>query len=296
MVSYIALVISVIALSVAIRNYLRKSGIHVKGHFTISSSVYAEDQYVDHFTLENFKDRSVIIFKVFLRVGPNYYIELSNFEHEPKILKSYESFTKILGPVDYYSLNMNRIKLNQLLSSKEVKTFLVLSTSNGKYVVKEWIQRWDPITDFFDNHFTAPIQSMRSNNQNGYYGADFAYLVKLLMEDGCIKTVPVYSEDYNYPRFQNFRLTQESLKSKGNLEGFLVDQAIRGNIKCVNVEVLDGKEILSKSYGLGFAKTIEAKRYSWFTYLVVGKIVTKLSSIRFYFTNRKRRKGYNASK
>ena len=71
---------------------------------------------------------------------------------------------------------MNRIKLNQLLSSKKVKTFLVLSTSNGKYVVKEWIQRWDPITDFFKNHFTAPIQSMRSNSQNGYYRADFTVL------------------------------------------------------------------------------------------------------------------------
>lgn len=64
----------------------------------------------------------------------------------------------------------------------------------------------------------------------------------------------------------------------------------------MNVEVLEGKEILSESYGLGFAKTIEAKRYSWFTYLIIGKIVTKLSSIRLYFINRKRRKGHNAPK
>lgn len=84
MISYIALLISLVALFFAIRNYLRKSGIRIKGQFTVSSSAYAEDQYVDHFTLENFKDRSVIIFKVFLRVGPNYYIELSNFEHSLK--------------------------------------------------------------------------------------------------------------------------------------------------------------------------------------------------------------------
>lgn len=295
MISYIALVISLIALFFAIRNYLRKSGIHVKGQFTVSSSAYAEDQYVDHFTLENFKERSVIIFKVFLRVGPNYYIELSNFEHEPKILKSYESFTQTLGPVDYYSLNMNRIKLNKLLSSKEIKTFLVLSTSHGKYVVKEWIQRWDPISDFFKNHFTAPIQSMRSNDKNGYYGADFAYLVKLLMEDGHVETIPVYSEDYNYPRFQNFKLTQESLISKNNLEEFLINQSIEGNISCVNIEVLDGAELLTKSYGSGFDKTIEAEKYNWFTYLVIGTIVTKLSNVRLYFINRKRRKDYNAS-
>src|SRR5690554_7110975 len=110
---------------------------HIKRQFCIASSAYAEDKYVSSVTLENFKDRSVIIFKVFLRVGANYYIELDDFEHEPKILKPYESYTNHYGPVDFYCLNMNRIKLNHLLGSKGVKKSLVLSTSHGKYVVKD---------------------------------------------------------------------------------------------------------------------------------------------------------------
>jgi len=290
LVPYIAVAISLVALSFVIRNYLRKSGINIKGQFCISSSAYAEDQYVSNFTLENFKDRPVIIFKIFLRIGHNYYIELSDFEHEPKILKSYESFTQILEPVDYYCVNMNRIKFNALLSSKDVKTCLVLSTSHGKYIVKEWIKRWDPIADFFENHYTAPIQPMRSNSKNGFYGAGFSYLVKLSTEDGYTKTIPVYSDDYNYPRFQKFRLTRDSLSSKANLEEFLTEQAINDKLNCVNVEVLDGKELLSKSYGSGFNKTFEAKKYSWFTYFVMGKFLTKLSDLRMHFINRKQRK------
>ena len=293
---YIALSISIVALLFVVRNFLRKSGIFVKGQFIISSSAYAEDQYVNRYTIENFKDRSVIIFKVFLRIGPNYYVELSDFEHEPKILKSYESFTQNLEPVDYYSVSMKRIKLNNLLSSKKVKTCLVLSTSHGKYVVKQLIQRWDPIVDFFDNHLTARIKAMRPNNKNGYYGADFSFLVKLSTEDGYVKTIAVYSEDYNYPRFKNFRLTKESLESKSNLEEFLTEQAVNGQLSCINVEVIDGKELLSKSYGSSFNKIIEAEHYSWFTYLVIGKLLTKFSNIRTYLINRKSRKANKALK
>lgn len=289
-IPYIALGVSLIALSFVIRNYLRKSGIYVKGQFCISSSAYAEDQYVSSFTLENFKDRSVIIFKVFLRVSPNYYIELTDFEYEPKILKPYESFSQVLKPVDYYSVNMNRIKLNKLLSSRKINTSLVLSTSQGKYVVKEWIKRWDPVFDFFNNHLTAPIQPMRPNDQNGFYGAGFAYLVKLSTEDGYKQTTAIYSGDFNYPRFEKFRLTEECLSTKEKLEDFLTEQAINGNLNCVDIEVIDGKELRSKSYGSGFQKTIEAKSYSWLTYFVIGKLLTKLSNIRLYFINRKHKK------
>ncbi|MCJ8312384.1 MAG: hypothetical protein HRU38_09260 [Saccharospirillaceae bacterium] len=286
----IAIVISLIALTFVISNYLRKSGINVKGQFSICSSAIAEDKYVSDFTLENYKDRPVIIFKVFLRIGHNYYIELSNFDHNPKILKPYESFTQILDPVDYYSLNLNRIKLNKLLSSDKIKTCLVLSTSNGKYVVEDWIKRWDPVFDFFNNHLTAPIQPMRSNNKNGYYGAGFAFLVKLSTEDNYTKTIAVYLEDYNYPRFQNFRLTEESLTSKESLEEFLTEQAINGKLNCENIEVIDGKELLDNYFGSGFDKVIEAESYNWFIYFIIGKIITKISNIRLYILNRKNRK------
>jgi len=293
-IPYIALAVSLTALYFVVRNYWRKSGMHIKRQFCIASSAYAEDKYVSSVTLENFKDRSVIIFKVFLRVGANYYIELDDFEHDPKILKPYESYTNHFGPVDFYVVNMNRIKLNKLLGSRRVKKSLVLSTSHGKYVVREWINRWDPVYAFFKNHMTASVIPMRPTEGAGYYGSDVKYLAKLLTEDGYKKTVPVYPNDYNYPRFEKFRLTEESLSSRENLENFLTDQAINGNLKCVDVEVIDADQLRKKTYGHDFEESFEADHYSWIFYIVVGKLLTVWSNIRLYFINRKHKKANKA--
>lgn len=291
---FIGLAVPIIALYFVIRNYWRKSGTHIKGQFCISSSAYAEDRYVSSITLENFKDRSVIIFKVFLRVGANYYIELDDFEHDPKILKPYESYTNHYGPVDFYCLNMNRIKLNELLGSSKVKKNLVLSTSHGKYVVKEWIKRWDPVFEFFDNHMTASVLPMRPKESSGYYGSEVKYLARLRTEDGYKKIVPVYPNDHNYPRFENFRLTEDSLSSREKLEEFLTDQAINGKLKCVDVEVVDADELRKDNYGHNFEKVFEAKYYSWVFYVVIGKLLTKLSNIRLRLINRNQKKANKA--
>lgn len=294
LIPYIALAVSLTALYFVIRNYWRKSGIHIKGNFSIVSAAYAEDRYVSSVTLENFKDKSVIIFKAFLRVGPNYYIELDDFEHDPKILKPYESYTNHYGPVDFYCLNMDRIKLNELFSSSRVKKSLVLSTSHGKYVVKEWIHRWDPVYDFFKNHMTASVIPMRPTEGAGYYGSDVKYLARLLTEDGYKKTIPVYPSDHNYSRFEKFRLTEESLSSRENLENFLTEQALNGNLKCVDVEVIDANQLRKKTYGHDFEESFEAEHDSWFFYVVVGKLLTVWSNIRLYFINLKHKKANKA--
>ncbi|MGO4746512.1 hypothetical protein [Serratia quinivorans] len=288
--SFIAIIISLTALYFAVRNYRRKSGIHIRGQFCITSSANAEDKYVSSITLENFKDRSVIIFKVFLRVGINYYIEIDDFEHDPKILKSYESYTSNYGPVDFYCFNMNRIKLNHFLHSRNTKIHIVLSTSHGKYVVKDFIERWDPVFDFFRNHFTACIQPMRPIKNSGYYGSEFKYLVKLHTEDEYIRTIPVYSNDFDYPRFDKFRLTVESLSSRESLENFLTEQAINGNLKCVNVEVIDAEKLRKMNYSHEFENVYEAEHCSPFYYFVVGRLLTILSDIQLYFINRKHKK------
>jgi hypothetical protein len=189
---------------------------------------------------------------------------------------------------------MNRIKLNELLGSNKVKKHLVLSSSHGKYVVKEWMKRWDPIIDFFYNHMTASVLPMRPKESAGYYGSEVKYLAKLRIEDGYIITVPVYLNDHNYPRFENFRLTEDSLSSREKLEEFLTNQAINGKFKCVDVEVIDADELRKDNYGHDFEKAFEAKHYSWLFYVVVGKLLTKLSNIRLYFINRKHKKANKA--
>lgn len=285
----LAPLIAIIALYFAVRNYRRKSGTYIRGQFCITSTVYAEDKYIGSIILENFKDRPVIIFKIFIKLGHNYYIEMNDFEDDPKILKSYESFAYNYDPVDFYSLNMNRIKLNRLFESKKSKIKIVLSTSQGKYVVRKFIKRWDPVFDFFRNHMTACIQPMHPIEKSGHYGSEFRYLAKITTEDGYTKTIPVYTTDINYPRFERFLLTPEAISSRENLENFLLEQAIIGNLKCTKVEVIDAEELRERNYGHKFTDTYDAEYYSWFTYKIIGKLLTIYSNLKLSFTNRKKR-------
>jgi hypothetical protein len=129
----IALSVSLTALFFIVQNYWRKSGTYVRGQFCVTSSAYAEEEYVSSITIENVKDRPVIIFKIYLLIGRNYYLLLNDFDHEPKILKPYETYTDHYSPVDFYSVNMNRIKLTEMLGSNKVKSRIVLTR---KYRVK----------------------------------------------------------------------------------------------------------------------------------------------------------------
>ncbi|WP_407363534.1 hypothetical protein [Pseudomonas luteola] len=294
LISLIAIFISLIALTFAVRNYLRKSGIYVRGQYSVCSSSYCQDKYVSSIVLENFKDRPVVIFKIFLLAGRNYYIELEDFDEEPKILKPYEVYSKQYDPVDFYSVNMRRIKLNGLLDSKEVRSQIVLSTSHGKYVVKEWIKRWDPIGDFFKNHMTALIHPMRSTYKNKCFGSEVKYIVDVKTEDGREETIPIYPRDYEIRKFRKFRLTRESLESKDSLEEYLLEQAFNGALNCTDITVHDIEAWRNEHYRDDYKKVIEAKYYNWFMYFVVGRLLTKLSDMRLYFVNRKHRKANKA--
>jgi len=293
-ISLTALCVSLTALFFIVSNYWRKSGIYVRGQYSVHSSSYCEDKYVGSITLENNKDRPVVIFKVFLLVGRNYYIELENFEHDPKILKPYEVYSNQYDPVDFYSVSMRRIKLNQLLDSRNVKSSLVLATSNGKYTVKEWIKRWDPISDFFNNHMTALIQPMRSTYKNKCYGSEVKFIVDLKTEDGKEETIPIYPRDYEIRKFKKFSLTRESLESKELLEEYLLELAFEGVLKCTNIVVHDIESWRKEAYDGDYKEVIEAEYYNWFNYFILGRILTKFSDIRLYFVNRKHRKANKA--
>lgn len=264
-ISLIALLVSLTALTFTVRNYWRKSGIYVRGQYSVCSSAYCQDKYVSSIVLENVKDRPVVIFKVFLLVGRNYYIELENLEHEPMILKPYEVYSSKYDPVDFYSVNLRRIKLNELFDSRKIKSKLVLSTSNGKYIVGEWIKRWDPISELFNNHMTAFIQPMRSTYKNKCFGSE-----AIKTEDSREETIPIYPRDHEIRKFKRFSLNKESLESKEKLENYLLEQALNGALKCVDITVHDIEAWREEIYEKDYKEVIEAKYYNWFMYVIVG--------------------------
>lgn len=156
--SVIAIALSLTALFFTVRNYLRKEGIGIRGGFSINSSVECHDDFVGTVTLENIKDRSITIFSIYLRVGYNYYIKLSDYEESPLILKAYETLSTAYGPITGYTVSSTRVDINNLLKNKKIKKRIVLSTSTGKYVVPRFINRWNPILEMFKNDSVAVLR------------------------------------------------------------------------------------------------------------------------------------------
>ncbi|MGA9704061.1 hypothetical protein [Pseudomonas sp.] len=158
--------------------------------------------------LENEKDRATTIFAIYLRVGYSYYIEIENFEHEPLILKAFETFYREYDPIDFYSVNMRRIKMDALLHDNKVPKKLFLSTSQGKYRVPKPYKHWDPVIEFFGNHTIAVIHPARSTYKGKAYGSNVAYLVDLKFQDNSEQVVPIHPRDYEVRRFKNVRLSE----------------------------------------------------------------------------------------
>lgn len=291
LISVVALIVSIIALVYTARTYWLKSGSNIRGSFgLVSSSVTCEDQYVSSLTLENLKDRAVVIFKVYLKLGHNYYVEIEDFEKNPLILKPFEAYHREYDPIDLYSINMNRINLNNLFSDKKIKEQIVISTSDGKYVVRSWIRHWDPVYDFFRNHLTAVVQPARATYKGKSYGINAKYIVEIKTEGGREETIPIYPRDNESRKFRDFLLTKESLETKEALEEYLYDQVSAGLLNCEEIRVRDVKTRLDEIYESENKKTIEATYIGWVMYNIAGPIITKVSDYRLRRKNKLQQK------
>ena len=213
--------IATLALVVAVKNYKRKSGIGIRGGFGISSSVRCEESWVSNIVLENMKDRAVTIYGIFLRAGHNFYIELEDHNETPLILKPYETYHKTMGEILFYAVNSNTIRMHDLLQDKKVKKRIVLSTSEGKYLVPKQVKRWSPVGEFFRNHLTGIIRTVRVTHRGESVGGNIDFIVDILRKDGETETIQLMKSDYRLKRFRNFNLTKECLASKSSLQAFL---------------------------------------------------------------------------
>ena len=152
LISIVALLISSSAFLTTLLNYRRKSSIRICGMYQLTSNIACEDQYISKVILENKKDKAVTIYAIYLKIYPNYYIELSKYDEEPLIIKPYETHKIDYGQIQYYSINLKKVIINHLFDKvgrkNKYKIRIVLSTSEGKYVVKRFKKYWTAILEF----------------------------------------------------------------------------------------------------------------------------------------------------
>ena len=136
------MVVSIIALIYTAKTYWLKSGINIRGIYVTTSSIYCSEKYISRIILDNLKDRPVVIFGVYLKMSYNYFIEIDNFKNSPLILKPFEIFQREYDPIDFYSSGPKRIFMRDMFDNNSLKRNFVVSTSDGKYVVKSFLKQW----------------------------------------------------------------------------------------------------------------------------------------------------------
>lgn len=269
----LGLLVATLALSLAALNYRRKSGLDVRGGYSLASNIDCDDKYVSSVILENLKDRSITIFAIYLRVGHACYVQLEDFGTQPFILKAFETYRKDYGAIQFYESNSTRVNLNNLYSNRKIKQRLVLSTSDGKYTVPKYLYAWNPVTDYFKNLMTMIVQTRSLRHGEEYVGSNIDYIVDLTTADGHKQTVQLSKNSWQYVIFKNFQLTKDSLESKSALDQFLLDQIKAENIQIKNFSVFETSTWKAEA-NQTFRDSFDAVPVSWFRYFIVGRLLT----------------------
>ena len=289
-ISGVALIISIIALVYTARTFFLKSGLNVRGTYGITSSRSCEERYVSHVTIENMKDRAVVVFKIYLKLGSGHYIEIDDFEEKPLIINAFEVFHKEYDPIVYYDFNDERLIMDDLLKDDKIKKRIVLKTTEGKYNVQTNTVFWDPVVDYFKNHLTAIAHPIRTRFNDKAYGGNVNFLVQIHYENGKDQVVPIHEGDHERRVFKKFPLTKESIESKEALENFLNENKKKGCFPVPSFKIHDLKEWRGKNYKLKDKEVIHAEPVSPFKYYILGRIYTKISDYKLKSQNRKRQK------
>lgn len=128
------LVVSLLALYFASKNYLRKSGVNVAATYGQQGNFSSKDSYISSVILVNKKDKPLIIKHFYLKISENLFIKLNSdsWEDEYITLKPYESLVHKLPPKLGYFCNMRKvIGINDILNNKKIKKQIVLDTIDG---------------------------------------------------------------------------------------------------------------------------------------------------------------------
>lgn len=274
LVAVTALVVAVIALVYAIRAFWLKAGEKVRFSYCITSSTYTEDKYISSYTIENLKDKALVVFDSYLQFGNSAYLILEEFEDSPLIIPPFEAYQKILDPVIFYSVSMKRVKIDHLINNDEVKTRLVLSTTNGKIRVRSFIRRWSPMGEFFRNWGTAIIQPRYLSHKGKRYGSKIQFLIEIITSNGNEEIIPVQEDDYRRSVFAKFRLTQEALSGKENLEEFLSDKVTDGTVDWKSFEIIEFRNAVEQMVGFSDKEPINITNRSWLAHHVTARILT----------------------
>lgn len=279
-----SMLLAMIAIWIAYKNYLRKGGLDIRGSYSMTASVESSEKYISDVLIENAKDRSVTIFAIYLQVGRSHYLQLIDFESSPLTLKAFESFKKEFGPVECYWANFSRYSINRMLGDDRVKKRLVCSTSSGRYVVPRLVSKWTPFVASLSNSLVKGIYPSRSEFEGRALGDRVDYVAKFTSKTGGARRVVVLQKSsHAYQIFEHVQLTAESLMTSDALRSFLEGARRDGAFGDVEIEVFDVGEwrsVKHSQFGLFDRDPIDLRQPSVWDFYVLGNFYARWRRLR----------------
>ena len=285
--SLAAIIVAIIALSYRIRTYWLKAGEKVRFSYSLTANVEAEDKYIGSITLENLKDKALVIFEIYLKLGHGLYLELEKFDGAPLIVKPFEVYQREFDPVIFYSSNTKRVKLDDLLEGKRFKPHVVLSTTSGRYNVKANIRRWTPLGEYFGNAYSGIIQPRWLIHRGRGYGSQVRFLLDIEKHNGRKECIPICPDDYKHNSLRNLRLTKDAIETKESFNAFINEKLSDGTIDWKSYEIIDFRKEVEDIDGFLDADPIKLDQVGLLRYYVVGKVLNVLQNFQMSRKNRR---------
>ncbi|MND55557.1 hypothetical protein D3C80_466450 [compost metagenome] len=151
------LILSILGIYIAFRNYWRKSGVDVAAAYGMTGDYSSSSSYISSVILVNKKDKPLIINNFYIKISKNIFIKLNNDDDEYITLKPYESTIHKFPPRLGYFCNMSPVVgLIDVLHDKKIKKRIVLDTVDG-IVICSQLKFSNVILQALNNHSTARI-------------------------------------------------------------------------------------------------------------------------------------------
>ena len=280
-------VIASFAVFLSFRGDRRKAGIEIRCSYSITHSISSKEPWVGVVWLENVKDRSVVIYKIYLEVGHGFYIEVEDLTDNPLTLAPYDVYHQEYDPIEFYTHGVSR--LTGLLDDETQRRRIVLTTSEGRYIPKSDTRTHDdPLLDtILRNYSTGIAHPHRLLFKGRSFGSEAKYLLTLVDRGRKEAVIPIYPRDYEVRKIRDVSLTQESLESKQALECLLERQIRAGTAPFISFEVVDVESLRKKLFE-DYQGSFAVVHLGWFSYHVLARLMTIWEKWNWKRKNRKR--------
>jgi hypothetical protein len=267
--------------------------------FTFSNDL----PYISSVIIENLKDKDLVIHDIYVKFGPNIYIDLldKDFEEKYNIVISPLSVKEFkFGPAFMYNVNTHKVNIDKIFNTTKYK--IVLSTSHGKLTCNKWGKGWNAISESLSNHHVIVVHPDRIYSTSSVYykenfetpAIDFSsyskelkYLVKLTKRDGEQIDCPIYDNNKKIQLFRGLTFSDDVLKDEDSIRKYLNKSKDKKIVDIAKIEKIYNIQKMMDSYLKRYTdESIELVSEDPWHFYTIGYIDSKWQDIKSWWKNK----------